>query len=259
MPQPINSSHKPHERSILRSAIYGGYSAYAALLLTLFVPLALIGAIGMPTLRMRRASARWVARNFLRCAGMRLKLIGAQRLPAAQCVVVANHASYLDGLVMTAVLPPRFAYVVKREMDGVPFAGLLLRRLGTEFVERFNRHKGAADARRVLRTATGGQSMVFFPEGTFGDDPGVLKFHNGAFATAVRAACPIVPVAIRGSRRVMSSRFPRLQPGLIEVIVLTPLSNEGAVQGHVEHFAVSLRDRARAMILAEVDEPDALA
>jgi 1-acyl-sn-glycerol-3-phosphate acyltransferase len=198
-----------------------------------------------------------IARGFLRLAGMSITVQGSEHLPDSQCVVVANHASYLDGLVMTAVLPPNFAYVVKREMDRVPLAGLLLRRLGTEFVERFNRHKGATDARRVLRTATGGQSMVFFPEGTFVPEPGVLKFHNGAFATAARAGCPVVPIAVRGTRALMpcSSMLPR--PGRIEVIVLPPLANPVSDGAHAEHAASVLRDHARALIVAASGEPDA--
>ena len=113
---------------------------------------------------------------------------------------MANHASYLDGLVLTAALPPRFAFVIKKEMDRVPLASLLLRRIGSEFVDRHNRHKGAMDARRVLRRASQGQSLVFFPEGTFSTQPGLLRFHTGAFATAVRANCSVAPVVIRGAR-----------------------------------------------------------
>ena len=45
---------------------------------------------------------------------------GLEHLPQGQCVIVANHASYLDGLVMTAALPPRFGFVIKREMSRVP-------------------------------------------------------------------------------------------------------------------------------------------
>ena len=58
-------------------------------------------------------------------AGMPLKLRGTENLPEGQCVVVANHASYLDGVVMAAALPPRFGFVIKREMNEVPVAGLL--------------------------------------------------------------------------------------------------------------------------------------
>jgi 1-acyl-sn-glycerol-3-phosphate acyltransferase len=155
---------------------------------------------------------------------------------------------------MKAALPPRFSYVVKREMDGVPLAGLLLRRIGTEFVERFDRHKGASDARRVLRTAASGQSLVFFPEGTFAPTPGLLRFHTGAFATAVRAGCPVVPAVIRGSRRILPGH--RLLPrwGSLEVEFLEPLTPHDP---DAEHAAIELRDRARAAILDRLDEPDA--
>jgi 1-acyl-sn-glycerol-3-phosphate acyltransferase len=165
-------------------------------------------------------------------------------------VVVANHASYVDGVVMKAALPPRFAYVVKREMASVPLAGLLLERIGTQFVERFDRHKGASDARRVLRSAHGGQALVFFPEGTFGNVPGLLKFHSGAFITAARAGCPVVPAVIHGSRDVLPGSRALPRPGRIVVEFLAPLVASG------DDAAPELRDRSRALILARLGEPD---
>ncbi len=122
------------------------------------------------------------------------------------------------GVVMTAALPPRFGFVIKREMASVPLAGALLRRLGSEFVERFNRHRGGADARRVLRTAVSGNSLVFFPEGTFDARPGLGKFHAGAFTIAARAGCPVVPAVVRGTRhRVSAARMPGRYPARIEI------------------------------------------
>ncbi|HYM28953.1 MAG TPA: lysophospholipid acyltransferase family protein, partial [Steroidobacteraceae bacterium] len=141
---------------------------------------ALLLLLLLPGLRTRRTAARALARAFLWLAGLPLTVRGAEHLPAGQCVVVCNHASYLDGIVLTAALPPRFGFVIKREMASVPLAGAALKRLGSEFVERFNRHRGAADARRVLRNANQGHSLVFFPEGTFPRTPGLLKFHTGA-------------------------------------------------------------------------------
>ena len=168
------------------------YGIYAAVLFLAVGLIALLGVLLMPTLPLRRGTARIAARSFFLLAGMPLKLRGTENLPESQCVVVANHASYLDGVVMAAALPPRFGFVIKREMNEVPVAGLLLRRIGSEFVDRFNRHKGGTDARRVLRTAASGHSLVFFPEGTFTPEVGLGKFHTGAFTIAARAArwCP---------------------------------------------------------------------
>ena len=104
------------------------------LVYALWVALAFLGA-GLTALLLlevlpgaarRRAMARACARAFLWLAGMPLTVRHAERLPAGQCVVVCNHASYLDGPVLTAALPPRFGFVIKREMASVPLAGRAL-------------------------------------------------------------------------------------------------------------------------------------
>lgn len=229
------------------------YGLYAALLFLMVALTALLGVLLMPTLKMRRGTARIAARSFFFLAGMPVRLAGRENLPSGQCIVVANHASYLDGVVMTAALPARFSFVVKREMNTVPLAGLLLRRIGTEFVDRFNRHKGGTDARRVLRTAASGQSLVFFPEGTFTPEVGLGKFHTGAFAIAARASCPVVPAVILGTRRNMPATRVLPRPGLIEVRYFAPIS---VVAKEGEDASLMLRDRSRAVILSELGEPD---
>ena len=151
------------------------YGIYAMVLFLVLGLCTLLLLLAVPGVLRRRAVARGMARTFFALAGMPVTVKGLEGLPPGQCVVVSNHASYLDGVVFTAALPARFAFVIKREMNGVPLAGLLLRRLGSHFVERFNRHRGAADARRVLRDAINGNSLAFFPEGTFTPTPGLLK------------------------------------------------------------------------------------
>jgi len=218
--------------------------------------LALVSALVVPGLERRRRVVSRIAGLVLKCAGMTLAIRHEDRIPAGQCVIVSNHASYLDGPVFTAVLPPRFGFVIKREMSRVPLAGALLHRIGSQFVERTDRHRGGADARRVLRSATNGQSLMFFPEGTFVKEPGLLKFHTGAFAIAARARCPVVPAVIRGTRRALTSQSALLRPGPIEVEFLPPII---ATETAPDKAAAELRDRARSAILRELDEPDATA
>jgi 1-acyl-sn-glycerol-3-phosphate acyltransferase len=230
------------------------YGLYAALLFLIVALVSLVGVLLLPALRARRGTARVAARAFFLLAGMPLRLRGLENLPPGQCVVVANHASYLDGVVMAAALPPRFGFVIKREMNDVPVAGLLLRRIGSEFVERFNRHKGGTDARRVLRTAASGHSLVFFPEGTFRHEAGLGKFHTGAFVIAARASCPVVPAVILGTRRNMPATRLLPRPGPLEVHYGPPIVP--VVGGDDEDPALRLRDASRAAILARLGEPD---
>src|SRR3954466_9089691 len=134
LPPPLTPARAPWPAlvSVPLRLIYGVYAVLLFLAVTL---VALVGVILLPSLRLRRATARIAARTFFLFAGMPVRLEGRDNLPAGQCVVVANHASYLDGVVMTAALPPRFGFVIKREMNDVPLAGLLLRRIGSGVVE----------------------------------------------------------------------------------------------------------------------------
>jgi 1-acyl-sn-glycerol-3-phosphate acyltransferase len=230
----------------------GLWGIFAWLAIAVLGVVALLGVLLLPGLGTRRAFTGFMARSMLQVAGIRLRVSGLGNLPDGPCVVVANHCSYLDGPVVKAALPTRFSFVIKKEMNRVPLAGFLLRRIGSEFVDRVDRNKGAADARRLLRSANRGQSLVFFPEGTFEPQPGLLKFHSGAFAIAARSQLTVVPCVIRGSRQRLPSNGLLLRPGLIELEVLPPLTLEAGVSAD----ATTLRDRSRAAILSRLDEPD---
>jgi 1-acyl-sn-glycerol-3-phosphate acyltransferase len=197
----------------------------------------------LPTPRGRRRVAGAFSRAFLRAAGIPFTVQGTERLPQAPCVVVANHASYIDGVIAIAALPPDFAFVIKKEMMKVPLAGLLLRGLGSEFVERFNRHKGASDARRVLRVAATGQSLVFFPEGTFDERRRIGKFLAGAFATAQRSGMPVVAMAIHGTRDLLPPGGAMIFRRPIRVEILAVLE------------AAEARQHSRELIAAAVGDP----
>jgi 1-acyl-sn-glycerol-3-phosphate acyltransferase len=244
-PIPVTSAPQPFFARI-------PYGLYTYIMFLVLGFTAVAGMI-LPGLERRRNVARRMSRMLLRFAGMPLIIKNMDHIPDGQCVVVANHASYLDGLVMTAALPPRFGFVIKREMERVPVAGTLLRRLGSHFVERFNRHRGGADARRVLRTAVNGSSLVFFPEGTFDERPGLGKFHAGAFSIAARAGCPVVPAVVRGTRHAFPPKRPWPQPSRIEIEFLEPIVAEAEAY---EAAAMELRDRARLAILNQLREPD---
>ncbi len=202
----------------------------AALTINLFVP----------GLRTRRRIASLSSRAFLRCACIPFTVEGLERLPQSPCVVVANHASYIDGIIAAAALPPDFAFVIKKEMVRVPLAGLLLRRLGSEFVERFNRHQGASDARRVMRVAATGQSLVFFPEGTFDERRQIGRFLGGAFTIAERSAMPVVAVAVHGTREVMPPGGVMIYRRPIRFEILTVLDPVGARQRSRELIATAV-------------------
>ncbi|HLW24488.1 MAG TPA: lysophospholipid acyltransferase family protein [Steroidobacteraceae bacterium] len=217
-----------------------------AVLVSLLTLLAML----LPGLRRRRLAAGWFSRAFFKSAAIHFSVEGLERLPAAPCVLVANHASYIDGVVAIAALPPDFAFVIKREMRRVPLASLLLRRLGSAFVERFDRHKGGSDTRRVWRLAATGQSLVFFPEGTFDEQRRIRPFLPGAFVTAERSRMPVVAAAIHGTREVLPSGSARVRRHPIRFEVLGVVEAENARQQSRELIA-----RALGEPLGEAPDP----
>jgi 1-acyl-sn-glycerol-3-phosphate acyltransferase len=241
-------NHKNPQRWLLLP--FALWACAAFLLLGLIV---LLLILPVPWQSLRRRMVRGAARAALLACGMRWTLRHGEHLPEAACVVVANHASYLDGVALYAALPPRFGFVIKREMSRVPLADLLLRRIGSHYVDRGSSHKGALDTRRLLRRAHGGDALAFFPEGTFGSQPGLAAFRSGAFAIAARARLPIVPVAIRGTRALLpgGSFIPR--PGRIQIELAPPLPPPASTGRQDVGDTVNA---ARQAILARIHEPD---
>jgi 1-acyl-sn-glycerol-3-phosphate acyltransferase len=231
-----------------------GHAFYGVFVWLVFftVAFSLLGVVVvLPGQERRRSAARHAARLVLMLTGSRPRISGLQHLPATPCIVAANHASYVDGIVLTAALPARFRFVIKREMTQVPVAHFLLRRIGSLFVERFDTRRGAADARRVLALAESHQSLAFFPEGTFRREPGLRRFQNGAFAAAVRGNVPLVPVVICGSRRMLPAGEWLARPSQLEVIVKPPVHHNG----DSDAVATLLRS-CRDSILENLPEPD---
>lgn len=229
----------------VRNGLYGLWfiSVFSCLSLLTLVVVALT-----PGLHRRRRVARMGARLVFVITGSWPDVSGWALLPERAAVAVANHASYLDGILLTAVLPHTYNFVIKREMTGVPFIHFFLRRLGAHFVERFDTHKGARDTRRIMQAATNGDSLTFFPEGTFGREPGLGRFQNGAFTVAARHGMPLVPLVIKGTRKMMPAECWWPRPARLSVTIQQPL------------FATSdplqARDICRQMILSELGEPD---
>ena len=225
------------------------YGAYSLSLLFLLITVAALLALLLPRLAWRRACTHWLARAWLALAFLRLQVSGLEHLPAGSCVLVANHSSYVDGVVMKAGLPPRFSFVIKREATSMPVLGVLLRRIGSEFVERHASGARQRDARRVVKRAEAGHSLVFFPEGTFDSVVGLKRFHIGAFVAAARGGLPLVPAVIHGARRALPNGALVPRPGTIRIEILPALAGAG-------REPEALRDAARGAIVTALGEPD---
>ncbi len=248
----VRAGLRPQTRRARRLALDALFGAWMWCLFAAVAPLAwTIVALG-PRPAWNQRVIRLLARVLIRLAALPLRVEGLERLPPPPYVAVVNHASYSDGIVLTAVLPPPHHYVAKREFVGRFIARRFLAGIGAHFVERFDRKQGVADARQVARAARAGQTLVYFPEGTFTRAPGLRPFLLGAFTAAAEAGVPVVPVTLRGTRSLLRGEQWRPHRHALEVIISPPVRPDG----HDWSAAVRLRDAARAEILRHCGEPD---
>lgn len=226
------------------------YGCYAWIILLFVVTPVTAACLAVPGLERRRAIARWGAATVLKMIGSPVEVRGTPITDPNSSIVVANHSSYLDGIILTAVLPPEYTFLIKHEMTTVPVAGFVLRRLGSEFVDRTTAQQRHRSARRLVDAALSGNALAVFPEGTFDERPGLKPFHMGAFRAAYRAGLTVVPVVIHGARAKLPSESWLPRPGPLAVDVGMPLA-AGAFASETE-----LMVAVRSTILARLGEPD---
>jgi 1-acyl-sn-glycerol-3-phosphate acyltransferase len=168
--------------------------ATAVMLMAGVVLAAVLPLLG-PTQR-ERALRAW-HRAVLQALRVQLEVSGGDRFaaPGDGILVVSNHVSWLDLVVLGAVQPLRM--VAKSEVQGWPVIGPLARRTGTIFVDRERLSTLPRTVEAVSRGLAGGAAIGVFPEGTTWCGLATGRFRPAVFQAAVNTATPVRPVALR--------------------------------------------------------------
>ncbi|MBM9537557.1 AMP-binding protein [Desulfobulbus alkaliphilus] len=237
----------------LQRGIKACYSVYCWLLFAIMAVASAPLVFLLPGSGLRRRAARAVARLLVRLTGTRISVHGLEEVMTEEpLVLVANHQSYVDSVILMAILPERFRFVAKAELAGNPVLRPILNRLGVVFVERFENRKAIEDARRLKELAGAGHSFFFFAEGTFQRMSGLMPFRMGAFFIAAENNMPVVPITIRGTRNILRAESLFLRPGPVHLFIGSPLKAHGSGW----NAALALRDETRKQILLHCGEPD---
>jgi 1-acyl-sn-glycerol-3-phosphate acyltransferase len=149
-----------------------------------------------------RRVARFGARIFFRLARVPISAKGIDRLPVTPHLLVVNHTSFLDTLVLTALLPPcpGYAFVARQQFASQRLLCPLVRALGTRVLRHSNKTHRTGNVHLLTATLRHGEQLVVFPEGAFAREPGLKPFHSGAFVAAANAGVPVVVAGLRGTR-----------------------------------------------------------
>lgn len=195
--------------------------------------------------RVRRRLARAILRGF----GMRVGVTGS--VAAGPLLVVANHASYLDAVLLTAALDRPVTFATAPWVVRDPVFGPAVRSVPHVVVARGDPRQAVDeldDLREVMRR---GGCLVAFPEGGFEAAPGLRPFALGVFRAAAEAGAAVQPVALAGTRRALPAERSTPRPGALHVTFGEPLPPAGADFPALVDTAL----RARAAIARHCGEP----
>ncbi|WP_223167448.1 lysophospholipid acyltransferase family protein [Nonomuraea sp. SYSU D8015] len=167
----------------------------SAALLVVVAGVPLSFAISWMTAARRAAVIRAWARLMLRALGLRVEVEIAPEARNRGGLVVANHISWLDPLVIAATMPAR--PLAKREIAGWPVIGRLVAGSGALFIDRERLYALPATVAAVAAVLRQGDSVVAFPEGTTWCGRGMGRFRPAVFQAAIDAGAPVLPATLR--------------------------------------------------------------
>lgn len=227
------------------------YSLYVAIVFVLtLLPVYVI--VRLSTRDIAARAMRFWAQFLVKAAFCRLKVNGKGHLNEKTPVIyTANHASYMDTVVLLAVLPPNTRFVGKKELLKVPVIKTFISKLGFLVVDRFDLPKGIEDTRAIEETLKQGFPVMIFPEGTFAYASGLRPFRLGAFKIAVETKVAVCPVALQGTRYILRNSEKLMQPGRVNVTITAPIMPQGMEWQDV----IALRSATRREIAKHCGEP----
>mgnify|MGYP003645994583 CR=1 FL=1 len=219
---------------------YTTYMAALIIVIALLAYLAARFASVEAASKYSRAGAR-----FLLLAGLSpLRILGrehyANKKPA---IYAANHASYMDAVIALAVMPPGTRFVAKKELFDLPIVGTYMKKMGYLSVDRTSLPRGLEDTVEIESALKNGHSVLIFPEGTFGYAAGLRPFRLGAFKIAAEAGVPVIPVAIRGARKLLRDGSWLMRPARIKVTICEPIMPAGNEWQDITSLRQSVRAR----------------
>lgn len=152
-------------------------------------------------------------------------------------VVVCNHQSLYDILAVYGYLPLEIKWVMKKELEKMPFVGVACKVLGHIFIDRSNSERAKQSLIEAKHKITDGVCVFFFPEGTRSKNGQLMDFKKGAFRMAKELNLPILPVTISGASKVMAANSLIICPHDITMTLHEPIRANEVMENSVQSLA----------------------
>lgn len=196
--------------------------------------------------------ASWMSLILRPVLGVRFKALNDSPVGEQPAVYIINHQDVLDVFICTAMLPKNIAILGKTELRYIPVFGLAFWLAGNLYINRQNKQKAWDTMKSVAEVVRRRQRAIYmFPEGTRSNGKGLQPFKSGAFALAIEAGLPIVPIVFSSTHKHIDLN--RLHSGPCLGRYLEPVSTDGLGEADVRE----LSERCHTLMKAAIDELDA--
>lgn len=166
---------------------------------------------------------RWARLNLF-FGRYKIALLGMENLqPTRTYVLVSNHLSMFDIVMLLGLLPIQFRFVSKRENFRVPFLGWAMRFARYIEIERGRLKAAKKTLVSSANVLNKGISVAIFPEATRSKDGRIQPFSRGAFQLALKGGVPVLPITIVGTKRAISQNGLYIVPCPVKMIISTPI------------------------------------
>ncbi|KAH3685190.1 hypothetical protein WICPIJ_003851 [Wickerhamomyces pijperi] len=199
------------------------------------------------------STARVYYYTFSTLLGIRIRLVNGEALEKLPAVIVGNHQSILDILILGRIFPPGCSVTSKKSLSYVPFLGWFMTLSGAFFIDRKNGEAAKKILNDGLENLKKNKRAIFlFAEGkrSYATEPTLLPLKKGAFHMATQAQIPVVPLVASNYSNIYDFDNCVFESGEIVVKVLDPVSTEGLTKDDVN----SLTERVQGQMLETVME-----
>lgn len=150
-------------------------------------------------------------------AGVKIDVRGTENIPDEACLFVGNHNSYFDILVTYTTIPTPVGYIAKKEIKRIPLLNLWMINISCLFLDRENVREGLKTIFKAIEQIKKGTSVFIFPEGTRSKNGEMSPFKEGSMKIALKAECPVVPVAIKNTADIFENHYPLVKSSRVIV------------------------------------------
>ena len=202
-----------------------------------------------------KVSQAW-AGSLLWAAGAKVTVYGEEKIPADQPVLfVSNHQGSFDIPLLISQIGVPKAFVAKIEMEKMPGICTWMKHMKCVFMDRSDIRQSLTVINEAAKQLKAGYSTVIFPEGSRSKGPEMGEFKAGSLKLAMKAGVPIVPIAIKGSYRLMEKQGFKIRPASVEITVFDPVPTKGLSKDEVQDLPQRVKDIIRGGV-EENQEPN---